>query len=907
MVEKDEQTPATEWTKKMAEIEEERKQKQAVQEKTVIEHRQKLQTAVNQLMKINWSVAQEMTQEQIESRLHKINDEQDDILTNGDITNVAQAAIKFNELRANGKQATITYVPKIHEYHQTPIANFNRKLAASVLVSAPGGTTKRISWTTEDEDNDDEKSDNQVWATHFTPAGDMGAQSDGRNRFNGSDCHIFGNLYNDSISEDRTNPTNFSVVVVEGKSNSDGLVYDFMYDIPVHPLVKSIEQLQTMYSKNSFLYASFNSLEAKTRALDSTYSVYDQRLLNAAKIPADQWPTYSNMNLRKSDKSGKVTVFQKLEPSMATLSIILDRDWETAGKIVSPVYEPTKLYLKADVKTPSYTIKAGEILDDTENALFGYIQQKFCFARMTMVAFRAALQQVATRSNFNPIKEWLCGFRGLWDGKKRIEKFAHEYFGVIDTPETREASKLMFVSAVIEGLFPGSAQNYSFDFIGAQGIGKTIAFQNLVCSRPGLSADNPLGKHHFHSDGGSNIKGFRGLDPLKQELSGKLIFQDDERTISKQIPEDDLKKFITNAETTRDDKYAKHLTDTKRTYIIVTTSNSDPNGFYTISSKEGARRFIPLICTLDGVKNPTLKVSKRTTIPGDNRHIMNFHDVQQFWAEAIYYVDNSHRDNGDDTFIDNKTGRIISALSQQSTKFFATIYQDLLRVSPVDQDTILYMVNTYNETHRMIYTKTELNDIAAKLAGRSLKIINKIDYDMTQTLKMPFKKRPKNYGENQDVRAKMDGNNHENVKVPRVMGYIITDETKEICHEDHDGKLYPPVGGLEHAQVILKERHDELVEEKQKQQDETNKENAELKLYGAYEQQEENDAWQSGTTIKVHVYTDFYRNYCLKKHNLVVNDDVIDFPIIEQQSSGIDNSDSLPFDIDEPAIVKHQA
>ena len=884
------------------------KQKLAAEQKT-LDRRQKLQDAVNQLIKIDWTLSKDLTQEQIEKRLNKINTEQNNILTDTDIADVAKAACKLNELKANGKSAVITYVPNLNVYGRAIKVDFNSYMAKSALMSAPGidarfGQAKQIKWLVDVEDDEGEKTEKHFCAVHLTPGGDTGAASDGRGRFYSSDCHIFGHLGISSIPDfldaEKANCTNFSAVVIEGKNDLNGLTYDFLTGIPVHPLVKNIEQLQTMYSKNSLLYTSVNSLEKKLHNLNSIEPVAEKKLLESAKIPDDQWPTYSNMNIRKNEKGNKITIFQKLEPSMATLSIILDRDWNTAGKIVAPSFEPTKLYLKDDIKLASQTIEKGEIEDTKLNALFGYVQQKYGFARMTMIAFKSALQQVANKNKFNPIADWMSSFRGLWDGQRRIDTFFHDYFGVVDTPETREACRLMFVTTVLQAFHPGVSQNYSWDLIGGQGIGKTTAFQKLSCSMPGLAKDNPLGQNDFLFAGSKNTNSLKGLDPLLKSLSGKLFFQDDEMATTQKMTDGDLKELITSSKSDRDVKYAEFNAKTERTWVMIRTSNSSPDGIYTMAAREGTRRFIPIICTLDRDKNKTLKVADRTNLPGDNRHILNYDDVKQIWAEAINAVDNCHRLGGDNVFVDNKSGKVINQLSQNAATMFATIYQDLLRTNSIDQDLILYVVDHYNETGQMLFTKTDLNDFASKAVGKSIKMTNKIDMDMTKTLAMDKGRRRVDLGMKKDIRQQMDSGNGETTKVPRKRGYIITDMTKEICHEDSEGTLYAPIGGVKHALVIMNERHHEMVEEQQKQE-------AQLKLYIEFEQQEEFDDWQATTEpIKIHAITKMMLTFAAE-HDVALVDSTFDFPNVENRTLGIDNSDSLPFDIDEPATVKHQS
>lgn len=754
-----------------------------------------LQTAVDVLLKTDFGKTKNMTFDQIKDKVSSLNQ---GALRDTDVDNVVHAVVKYNDLRNHGKMATITYVP-----------NFKILRSSSVLIDgASSGQVKAITDLMIDGDN------KGTYRQYLTPAGETGATDDGRYRFNGSDCYVYGPLssFNFLGEEDDGKQAQLSAVVVEGKSTPDGLTYDFETLIPIKPLIKSVEQLHTMYSRDSLLYLTKDMLIMKLQSVNSIFpALKDDQLIRSAKIPDDGWPTFDDFQLKKLKNKSVYTGRQKLEPSTATLTVILSRDWRLAGRLGSPSWEPSAQQIINPIHLPSHIIPAGKMTDQARNIIYAYIETTYHFPRMTQTSYNTAIDTVCSKNAFNMFTKWLGQFRGQWDGHKRIELFLHEYFGVPDTPATRDASKIMFVSMAINAMYPGTVRNHTFDLIGGQGIGKTTAFRKLTGSfsdnRPEdekIKHPNPLAVHQTQPWTVSPKKSRRGLDDLIDDLSHTMVFQDDEMTITNNMSDDELKSFVTDSSQARDVKFHRYRPDTQFTFTIIRTANSHLTGMYTIPYESGGRRFIPLICTPDKNDQPTEKVSNFIS-KKDPRHILDWHDVSQMWAETMAIIDNSHLDSTSATFISNKTGDAINELSEESQNFFAIIYQDLYRQKSMDEDLIDYITDQYNSTKQTFFTKDELaKKVNDGVLLKDNKTMEKIKWDI-ELLGM---KEARKFTNTQQLQDKINGNNIGYItshKKVRKRGYEITEATKRICHAGKDDILIPPTGGASHARMILKE------------------------------------------------------------------------------------------------------
>lgn len=860
-----------------------------------------LPEAIDELLTTDFRKAKNLNEKQIKEALKDFNEKHNSVLSAVDISNTTKAIIKYNQVKDSGKDAVITFVPtyypvlppllidayKDNPQPSLPLANCNYQL-------------KKVEWDDRTNPDDDrKKAHHTTFAVHFLPSGETGAETSGIERFKGSDCHIFGSLLKVMIDKD-IDTEHFSVVVVEGKNNLDGLTYSFKTGLPKHPLIKTIEQAQTLYSKNSLLYSTKYTLSNKVENLysDRPTKMYDSRLLKSAKIKESEWLVYDSERIKTSEKGDKFTLWKKLDPSVATLTTIISRDWYLSNKIGAPVWEPSAVTIKKDIKLPGgQVIKSGEIESTKLNQLFLYVQTSYGFTRMTQLAFKTALDTVASQSTYNPRVQWLKKFDGIWDGKPRIATVFHDYLGVQDTPETREASSMLFTNAIIQSLYPGTQQNYCFDLIGGQGIGKTTLLRKLTGS--GESEDDKLGGNDWTYTGIKNINHGRNWDDFYANLSKAMIFEDEEMESTNEqkggMNEAQLKSFITQTSFKRDVKYQAYQPTTKVPYIIVRTSNDNPEGIYTIPYASGGRRFIPLICTLDREEKPTAKTAEPLD-DGLNRHSLNYYDVSQFWAEAWHRFHQCRQIKGSDKWAD-QNGKIINMLSTQSIHFFARIYQDLLRNRSMDRDLIDYIVDQYNESGRLVFTSADLSKEITGTSTRNGKVMDKIMMD-ARMLKMEYGRWSIYTKKQQDVRDFMDSQNKDEgptKSATRVRGYKITEETKKVCHVDSDGKIYSPVGGLKGALGILTERHAEFVEEQQK-------EKSWFKAYSQYQQEQEVEGWKTGKIIKIHAITKMMLDFAAK-HDVALVDSTFDFPMID---NGV-ITDDLPFEVNQPASVKHQA
>ena len=82
-----------------------------------------------------------------------------------------------------------------------------------------------------------------------------------------------------------------------------------------------------------------------------------------------------------------------------------------------------------------------------------------------------AIENVARDNAFHPIREYLDSLK--WDGRPRLEKMLHAYFGAKDTEYSSRVGAMFLIAMVARIMRPGCKADYMPIFEGPQGKGKS--------------------------------------------------------------------------------------------------------------------------------------------------------------------------------------------------------------------------------------------------------------------------------------------------------------------------------------------------------------------------------------------------------------------------------------------------
>jgi len=129
-------------------------------------------------------------------------------------------------------------------------------------------------------------------------------------------------------------------------------------------------------------------------------------------------------------------------------------------------------------KPPPYehaTLGEWDSTDDSRTALWlARLDPEWSFTPSSdMVA--EAIEVLARANAFHPVREYLAGLRGKWDGEKRLNGWLTKYLGVALSPYSARVARWWIMGAVKRVQQPGFKFDYCLVLEGAQGKGKSTA------------------------------------------------------------------------------------------------------------------------------------------------------------------------------------------------------------------------------------------------------------------------------------------------------------------------------------------------------------------------------------------------------------------------------------------------
>ncbi len=187
----------------------------------------------------------------------------------------------------------------------------------------------------------------------------------------------------------------------------------------------------------------------------------------------------------------------------------------------------------------------------------------------------------------------------VWDGVPRVDSLLIDYFGVEDSPYTREAVRKTLVGAVARIFHPGIKFDTMLILAGPQGIGKSTFFRYL-----GMD---------WYSD---SLCTFEGKDAAEL-LQGYWVIEAGELTGMTKSEMNTVKQFLSKCDDVYRAAYGRRTEKYLRQCIIVGTTNEAE----FLKDYTGNRRFWPV------------------DLAGKGRRKNIWHDlpaeVPQIWAEAV--------------------------------------------------------------------------------------------------------------------------------------------------------------------------------------------------------------------------------------------------------------------------------
>jgi hypothetical protein len=278
----------------------------------------------------------------------------------------------------------------------------------------------------------------------------------------------------------------------------------------------------------------------------------------------------------------------------------------------------------------------GEVTDNGIIALRQLMSDTFGFD-LTDKHTRDAVISLALEHCFDPVVDMLAEAEAGWDGVKRLDRMAAEYFNCEDTTLNAAFIRKMMIGAVARARIPG----IKFDTIpvleSAEGFNKSTAIR-VLAGDENFSDESIIGKNSRE---------------VQEQLAEVWIHENADLAGMKKTEVETVKAYASRQTDRARPAYGHFLKKQQRHSIEVGTTNSDRY----LQSQTGNRRFWPL------------RVLKSIDIAKLKR------DRLQLWGEAAHY-----QSQGESLVLDEKLWG--EAAVEQEARRVTDPWEDNLRNMP---------------------------------------------------------------------------------------------------------------------------------------------------------------------------------------------------------------------------------
>jgi predicted P-loop ATPase len=270
-------------------------------------------------------------------------------------------------------------------------------------------------------------------------------------------------------------------------------------------------------------------------------------------------------NWREKNRYGPIPSMHNARLAIIALGIVCKRD----------TFHNKTLFGYRDDAAPPHVLSVmlGEVSDNGIIRLRQVISDHFAID-MKDAATRDAVMSLALDHCFDPVCDMLDQAEGEWDGVKRLDRMAVEYFNCADTPLNRAIVRKTTIAAVRRARHPGCKFDNILVMESDEGWNKSTAWRVLA------------GDENF-SD--VSILG-HGAREVQEQLSEVWIHENADLAGMKKAEVETVKAFASRQSDDARPAYGHFLLKQKRHSIEVGTTNSDEY----LQSQTGNRRFWPL-------------------------------------------------------------------------------------------------------------------------------------------------------------------------------------------------------------------------------------------------------------------------------------------------------------------------
>ncbi|MFR0621900.1 VapE domain-containing protein [Limosilactobacillus mucosae] len=323
---------------------------------------------------------------------------------------------------------------------------------------------------------------------------------------------------------------------------------------------------------------------------------------------------------RSKDKEAKIKT-----NSLMNIELILDNDPE-----LKDMFKFNEFTAEIEVvkDSASLHIVKGQLLDRYVDEIASYIERAVDYDHVLFNSdrIRSAINVVASRHAYNPVKDYFDSAEKEWDGDDRMHNVFSDYLGVEKTPATDLIADIWFRGAVAKAYNPMVKFDFVLDLVGGQGAGKTTFLQKIA----------PLG---YYTD---QFLSFTDKDDFAV-MRRSLIVNDDELTATSNSSFEELKKFVTLQMFEYRKPYGHTAERFPKNFVMVRTTNE----LYYLKDKTGERRFLPIHVSKAAQKfHPVTDLTPEYVKQLWGQVVSNYHENQSFYlSEEEEAVLNEQREN----------------------------------------------------------------------------------------------------------------------------------------------------------------------------------------------------------------------------------------------------------------------
>lgn len=184
-----------------------------------------------------------------------------------------------------------------------------------------------------------------------------------------------------------------------------------------------------------------------------------------------------------------------------------------------------------------------------------------------------AVQAIAYENSFHPVLKYLENLS--WDGEPRLDRWAIDYLGVVDSQYVRAVSSKWMISAVARIYTPGCKADCALVLEGKQGLGKSTVLRNL--SFPWFTDE---------------IAAFGTKDASEQTIGVWIVELSELEAVTRAADVAHVKAFMSRQRDRFRVSYGRRVQEYPRQCVFAATSNSATWN----RDDTGGRRWWPLTC-----------------------------------------------------------------------------------------------------------------------------------------------------------------------------------------------------------------------------------------------------------------------------------------------------------------------